>query len=208
MKQEFRNTEDYHLEPQGEDSHLYNKEEGLGRNEPCLHVDSGLLAPGKVRKSIPDVYGTESMAPSFGNPTTQTNTMTLLTSAGESCWLIDGFPGQAAGSHLRRHEHRKWQVSIAGKKGVSLERSSNARPELWILFQRQESHQKLWARKWWHQVRILEAWRQVRLDEWATRPITIQDQSYGQDGVQGQSWSLRTKVTQSLCIRDPSDADR
>lgn len=38
------------LKTQEEDSHLQDKEKGLGRNEPCQHLDLELMVSGTVRK--------------------------------------------------------------------------------------------------------------------------------------------------------------
>ena len=44
---------DTHGKTPGEDGHLQTKESGLRRNQPCPHLDLGLLAARTVRTEIP-----------------------------------------------------------------------------------------------------------------------------------------------------------
>ena len=44
-----------------EDSHLQAKERGLRRNQPCRHLDIGLLTSNIVRKLICVVHATQSV---------------------------------------------------------------------------------------------------------------------------------------------------
>lgn len=51
-----------HVRTQGEGSRLRAKERGLRRNQPCRHLDCGLLASRSVRQFISMVYAIQSMA--------------------------------------------------------------------------------------------------------------------------------------------------